>query len=85
MDVDNDSLNTAFIALLDSIGFSQNVNETTHCYNHTLNLVLTYGIEVEHLIVFPHNPSLSDHYLITFEFLLLDYKPLDKHVLTRYV
>ena len=59
------------------------MNEPTHCYNHTFDLVLTYGIEVEHLIVFPHNPSLSDHYLITFEFLLLDYTPLGKHVLTR--
>ena len=80
VDVDNDSLNTAFISLLDSIGFSQCVNKPTHCHNHTLDLVLTYGIEIEHLIVFPQNPILSDHYLITFEFLLVDYTPLDRNV-----
>ncbi|MDF4326838.1 hypothetical protein P3395_25840, partial [Vibrio parahaemolyticus] len=45
VDVDNDSLATAFISLLDSIGFSQGVHEPTHCFNHTLDLVLTYGID----------------------------------------
>ena len=83
VDVDDDSLSTAFISLLDSIGFSQSVNKPTHCFNHTLDLVLAYGIEIEHLIVFPQNPLLSDHYLITFEFLLQDYTPLDKNVFTR--
>ena len=83
LDVDSDSLSTAFLSLLDSIGFSQCVNNPTHRLNHTLDLVLTYGIEIEHLIIFPQNPILSDHFLITFEFLLLDYTPLDKNVLTR--
>ena len=83
VDVDVDSLSTAFISLLDSIGFSQSVNKPTHCLNHTLDLVLTYGIEIEHLIVFPQNPILSDHHLITFEFLLTDYTPLDKNIFTR--
>ena len=63
----NDSLGSAFISLLDSVGFCQCVHEPTHCFNHTLDLVLTYGIEVDHLTVFPHVPLLSDHYLITFE------------------
>ena len=40
-------------------------------------------MDIEHLIVFPHNPLLSDHYLITFEFLLLDYKPLSKNSYSR--
>ncbi|XP_074501484.1 uncharacterized protein LOC141773537, partial [Sebastes fasciatus] len=83
VDVDNDSLSTAFISLLDSIGFSQNVHKPTHRFNHTLDLVMSYGVEIEHLIVFPQNSLLSDHYLITFEFLLLDYTPSDKSVYTR--
>ncbi|MDF4381872.1 endonuclease/exonuclease/phosphatase family protein [Vibrio parahaemolyticus] len=82
-DVDNDSLATAFISLLDSIGFSQGVHEPTHCFNHTLDLVLTYGIEIDNLKVFPQNPSLSDHYLITFDFFLLDYTPLSSSYYTR--
>ena len=69
MDVTNDSLSNAFTSLIDSIGFCQNVNKPNHCFNHTLDLVLSYGMDIEHLIVFPHNPLLSDHY-ITLEFLL---------------
>ena len=48
VDVENDSLNINFNYILDSIGFSQSVHRPTHCLNHTLDLVLTYGIESEH-------------------------------------
>ena len=74
-----------FISLLDSVGFAQRVNKPTHCFNNTLNLVLTYGIETEHLIIFPKYPLLSDQCLITSEFLLLDYTPLGKNVFTRFL
>ncbi|XP_075941538.1 uncharacterized protein LOC142943729, partial [Anarhichas minor] len=83
VDVENNSLSTAFISLLDSIGFCQNVQKPTHCFNHTLDLVLTYGINIEDLIVFPQNPLLSDHYLITFEFLLTECTPVSKSYYTR--
>ena len=73
IDDSNDSLGNAFTTLLDSVGFIQNVNEPTHKHNHTLDLVLTYGIEVSQLKVLPLNPSLSDHYLITFQLVLEDY------------
>uniref|UniRef100_A0A3Q3MS83 Reverse transcriptase domain-containing protein n=1 Tax=Mastacembelus armatus TaxID=205130 RepID=A0A3Q3MS83_9TELE len=73
VDVENNSLSIAFNSILDSIGFIQNVNKPTHCFNHTLDLVLTYGIEIEHLIIFPPNPVLSDHSLITFEFKMMDH------------
>ena len=42
MDVDSDSLRLAFISLLESMGVSQKVKEPTHCFNHILDLVLTY-------------------------------------------
>ena len=63
--------------------FSQCVDKPTHIFNHTLDLVLAYGVEIEHLIVFPHNKDLSDHYLITFEFTLADYPTLNKNVFGR--
>ena len=59
MDIDNDSLGTAFTTFLDTIDFLQCVNEPTHI-NHTLDHVLAYGIETEHIIVFPQNAFLSD-------------------------
>ena len=83
IDVQTDSLSSAFTSLIDSIGFSQCVDKPTHIFNHTLDLVLVYGIEIDHLIVFPHNADLSDHFLITFEFTLVDYPPLDKIVQGR--
>ena len=83
MDDDSNSLSTAFNSLLDSIGFSQNVHEAMHRFNHTLDLVLEYGIKIEDLIVFPQNPLLSDHFLMTFEFLLPDHKKLNKSFYTR--
>ncbi|XP_065815183.1 uncharacterized protein, partial [Labrus bergylta] len=70
VDVDNNSLSTAFMSLLDSIGFTQGVNEPTHRFNHTLDLVLAYGIEIHNLTVFLENPLLSDHFFITFDFVL---------------
>jgi len=66
VDVDNDCLSAAFISLLGSIGFCQRVQKPTHSFGHTLDLVLTYGVDIEHLKVFPQNPLLSDHNLITF-------------------
>ncbi len=79
----NDSLGSAFISLLDSVGFCQCVHEPTHYFNHTLDLVLTYGIEIDHLTVFPHVPLLSDHYLITFELSTFDYTTTDKYYYSR--
>lgn len=72
--VDNisDSLSNAFSDLLEGTGFVQNVNEATHCHKHTLDLVLTYGIEISELHVLAHNPILSDHFLITFQFMIED-------------
>ena len=48
------------------MGFVQHVSGPTHCHSHTLDLVLSHGINVD-LNVFPHNPGLSDHHFITFE------------------
>ena len=59
VDVENDSLKINFNSILDSTGFSQSVHRPTHCLNHNLDLVLTYGIEREQLTVFPQNPVLS--------------------------
>ena len=72
VDNDSDSLGNTFSGLLDGIGFVQNVNKPTHSHKHTLDLILTYGIEISDLIVLPHNPVLSDHFLITFQFVLED-------------
>ncbi|XP_055361200.1 uncharacterized protein LOC129603535 [Betta splendens] len=72
VDVDSNCLSTAFNTLIDTIGFTQQVNEPTHRFNHTLYLVMTYGVEIDNLTVLPQNPPLSDHFLVTFEFSTID-------------
>ena len=49
-------------AIIDFVGFVQHVSGPTHCHSHTLGLVLSHGINVVDLNVFPHNPGLSDHH-----------------------
>ena len=56
VDVANDSLSSAFKSIIDSIGFTQHVNQPTHCLNHTLDLALTYGIDIENITI-PTEPS----------------------------
>ncbi|KAM3613208.1 uncharacterized protein V6R79_022482 [Siganus canaliculatus] len=85
VDNESDILSRAFLSLLESVGFSQCVHEPTHSFLHTLDLVLSYGVEINNLTVFPQNPLLSDHALITFDFLLLDDLPSAKSVYTRHI
>ncbi|KAM3599083.1 uncharacterized protein V6R79_018580 [Siganus canaliculatus] len=85
VDNESDSLSRAFLSLLESVGFSECVHEPTHCFLHTLDLVLSYGVEINNLTVFPQNPLLSNHALITFDFLLLDDLPSAKSVYTRHL
>ena len=78
VDVDRDSLSCAFNSLLESIGFIQHVNKPTHRLNHTLDLVLTYGIDIDNLNIVPQNPLLTDHYLLTFNCTIMNYNNINK-------
>ncbi len=40
-----DLLSRAFVALIDTFGFTQFVHEPTHCSGNTLDLILSGGIE----------------------------------------
>ena len=83
VDVESDSLSIAFMSLLDSFGFTQNVNLPTHRFNHTLDLVLAYSLETFNVNITPQNPLLSDHFLITFDIILAEYSPCHKNVVSR--
>ena len=66
MEKSADPLQKAFGPIIDSVGFVLHVFGPTHCHRHTLDLVLSRGINVVDLNVFPHNPGLPDHHFITF-------------------
>lgn len=48
-------------------------------FNHTLDLVVRYDIETEHFRSFLKTPFFSDHFLITFQFRLMDYTAVGEY------
>ncbi len=62
--VDNENaLGWAFIDILNSIGVIQHVSGPIHCWNHTLDLILSHGIDVNGVEVLQQSDDISDHYL----------------------
>ncbi len=64
IDNEKDALGSAFIDILNSIGVIQYVSGTTHCRNHTLDLILSHGIDVNGVKVLQQSNDISDHYLV---------------------
>ncbi len=64
--VDNEkyALGSAFIDILNSIRVRQHVSGPTHCRNHTLDLILSHGIDVDGVEVLQQIDDISDHYLV---------------------
>ncbi len=46
VDNEKDTLRSAFMDILNSIGVRQHMSGPTHCRNHTLDLTLSHGIDV---------------------------------------
>ncbi len=46
VDNEEDALRSAFTDILNSIGVRQHRSGNTHCRNHTLDLILSHGIDV---------------------------------------
>lgn len=66
----SDSLNIAFILLLDSVSFSQTFRANPH-FNHSMDFIQTYGIENDH---YHDNAILVYHFLVIFIFLIIEYE-----------
>lgn len=55
---ENDPFKFVFMNVLESIGYKQNVTGPTHYCIHTLDLILSLGVDVRNAIVHPNNPIL---------------------------
>ncbi len=64
VDNEKDALGTAFIDILNSIKVRQHVSGPTHCRNHTLDLILSHGIDVNGVEVLQQSDDISDLYLV---------------------
>ncbi|KAL0148132.1 hypothetical protein M9458_056534 [Cirrhinus mrigala] len=62
VDNENDALEAAFTDILNSIGIMQHVSGPTRCRNHTLDLILSHGIDVNAVEILQQSDDISDHY-----------------------
>ncbi len=59
VDNEKDALGSAFID-----GVRKHVSGPIHCQNHTLDLILSDGIDVNGVEILQQNDDISDHYLV---------------------
>ena len=64
VDVANDPHHKQLSAVLDIFGLSQHVRQCTHEDGHTLDLIITKGVDISNVSV---DVAVSDHYCVFFE------------------
>uniref|UniRef100_A0A9J8DEF0 Reverse transcriptase domain-containing protein n=1 Tax=Cyprinus carpio carpio TaxID=630221 RepID=A0A9J8DEF0_CYPCA len=65
IDNTNDALGLAFTNLLNCFGVKQNVTGPTHRFNHTLDLIISHGIDLTDIDIVPQSDDVTDHFLIS--------------------
>ncbi len=63
VDNTNDALGLVFIDLINSFGVKQNVTGHMHRFNHTLDLIITHGIDLIDIV--PQSDDVTDHFLVS--------------------
>ncbi len=63
VDNTNDPLGLAFADLINSFGVKKNVNGPTHRFNHTLDLIISHGIDLTDIDTVPQSDDVTDHLL----------------------
>ncbi len=67
-DNEKDAIGSAFIDILNSIGVRLHVSGPTNCRDHTLDLILSHGIDVNGVAILQQSDDTSDHYLVLCKF-----------------
>ncbi len=82
VDNTNDALGLAFTDLINSFGVKQNVIGPTHFFNHTPDLIISYGIDLTDIDIVPQSDDVTDHFLVScmlhindFNYMALRYRP----------
>ena len=65
IDNTNDALGLAFTNLLNCFGVKQNVTGPTHRFNHTLDLIISHGIDLTDIDIVPQSDDVTDHFLVS--------------------
>ncbi len=61
----NDVLGLAFTDLINNFGVKQNVTGSTHRFNHTLDLIISHGIDLTDIDIIPQSDDVNDHFLVS--------------------
>ncbi len=61
----NDALGLAFTDLINSFGVKQNVTGPIHRFNHTLDLIISHGIDLTDIDIVPQSDDVTDHFLVS--------------------
>ena len=72
VDNEKDALGLSFKDILNSIGVRRHVSGSTHSRNHTLDLILSHGINVDAVEILQQSDDISDHYLVSCKLHLAD-------------
>ncbi len=65
VDNTNDALGLAFTDLINSFGGKQNVIGPTHRFNHTLDLIISHGIDLTDIDIVLQNDDVTDHFHVS--------------------
>ncbi len=60
----NDALWHAFTDIINSFGVKQNVTGPTHCFNHTLDLIISHGINLNDIDIITQSDDVTDHFIV---------------------
>ncbi len=63
VDNTNYALGLAFTDLINSFGVKQNVTGPTHHFNHSLDLIISHGIDLTDIDIVPQSDDVTDHFL----------------------
>ncbi len=73
VDNTNDALGLAFTDLINSFGVKQNFTGPTHRFNHTLDFIISHGIDLTDIDIVPQS-DVTDHFLVSCMLRITDIK-----------
>ncbi len=65
VDNTNDALGLAFTDLINSFGIKQIFTGPTYRFNHTLDLIISHGIDLTDIDIVPQSDDVTDHFLVS--------------------
>ncbi len=58
-------LGIAFTDLINSFGVKQNITGPTHHFKHTLDFIISHGIDLNDIDIVPQSDDATDHFLVS--------------------